>query len=267
MKAIYNPTGFASTYPSLLRALYNVNDLLKRDGIMAPSEDSLKNTRSLYERIGKPLDKIPTIHVGGTNGKGSTSFKVAEALRVSGLKTGLFVSPHLASFRERIQVNAELIPEASLLVHLPRVMTLCADMQIPATLFELTFITACLHYEASECDAVVLEVGLGGELDATNVISPALSVITSVSLDHTRVLGGTVEEIAHKKAGIFKHNKLALCGPGVPLAVLQAVATERGRLCMKSSTIHNYECFTDHDTCLYARDSHDTSAITLFMME
>lgn len=183
LQSIYTPRGYNNSYTSLLATLYNINNLLKRDGIMAPSDSSFLNTKKLYDLIGRPLDKIPTIHIGGTNGKvciralisskadfvqkmikvscifqGSTSFKIAESLRRSGLRTGLFVSPHLASFRERMQVNAELIPESAFQAHLPKVLNLCVDSNIPATFFELTFILACIHYEELSCDAVVLEV-------------------------------------------------------------------------------------------------------------
>ena len=229
MKGIYYPDGgVGATYPQCLRWLYAINDKLKADGISAPSDASLTNTRRLYDLIGRPLDRIPTIHVGGTNGKGSTSFKVSEALRASGLRTGLFVSPHLASYRERMQVDAQLITEAQFVQHLPTVLKLCADHSVPATLFEITFVLACLFYEASACQVVVLEVGLGGELDATNVVSTALSVVCSVSLDHVRILGSTVEEIGAKKAGIFKSGVPALVGPGCPLEVMAAVARDRG---------------------------------------
>ena len=228
---IYFPTeGIGSSYPANLRFLYGINDKLKKDGILAPSDSSLTNTLRLYDLIGRPLDRIPTVHVGGTNGKGSTSLKIAESLRTCGLRTGLFVSPHLASFRERIQVNAQLMPEDAFMLHLPTVLELCGNHGIPATLFELTFILACLYYEHTHCQVVVLEVGLGGELDATNVVHTALSIICSVSLDHTRILGSTVEEIGQKKAGIFKQNIPALVGPGCPMEVMHAVANSRGAL-------------------------------------
>jgi len=228
MENIYTPESYSDSYPQCLKALYDVNNLLKQDGIMAPSESSLDTTQRLYALIGRPLDRIKTIHVGGTNGKGSTSFKIAQALTLSGLRTGLFVSPHLSSFRERVQVNNVLIPEADFLVHMPRVLQLCVEHNLPATLFELTFILACLHFEAQACQAVVLEVGLGGKVDATNVVSTCLAILCSVSLDHTRILGATVEEIAAHKAGIFKHGVDALVGPGCPMAVLTACATEAG---------------------------------------
>eukprot|EP01038_Epipyxis_sp_PR26KG_P009145 gene9145-12334_t len=211
----------SSNYPSMLRAFYRINQQLRKEGIMAPSEESIHNTMKLYDLLDKPLDNIPTVHIGGTNGKGSTSFKMAESLQSFGYKTGLFVSPHLASFRERIQINSLLISEDSFSSNMAQIWKLCILHSIPATEFELTFLLASLHFSQNKCDAVVLEVGLGGELDATNVVNTSLSIVCSVALDHCRILGSTVEEIATKKAGIFKQNVPALVGPNVPIKQVQ----------------------------------------------
>eukprot|EP01034_Spumella_vulgaris_P021644 gene21644-27684_t len=216
-------------YPAMLKTLYGINAGLKKDGILAPAGGSLYNTKRLYDLIGQPLDNIPTIHIGGTNGKGTTSFKVSECLRLSGYKTGLFVSPHLASFRERVQVDAQLIPEDNFVEHLKTLLELCAQHDIKATEFELTFLLASMHFRHSNCQAVVLEVGCGGLFDATNVVSTAVSVICSVSLDHTRILGSTVEAIGGNKAGIFRRDRPALVGPNVDtLRSVQETALQSG---------------------------------------
>ena len=167
-------------YPSHLRQFYGINAKLRKEGISAPQDVSVANTKRLYDIIGKPLDSIPTLHVGGTNGKGTTSFKLSEILKGNGIRTGLFVSPHLASFRERIQVDSELLPEESFVRNLKTLLDLCTEHNIAATEFELTFLMAALHFQQSNCEAVVLEVGLGGEYDATNVVSTMLSIICSV---------------------------------------------------------------------------------------
>lgn len=195
---IYYPVG--DDYASCLRRLYSINGSLNRDGIVMPND--LDGTRRLYQLLGSPLDRIPTIHVGGTNGKGTTSFKIAQCLKAAGLKTGLFVSPHISSFRERVQVNNELISEEDVVEMLPKICKLCVEHGIPATLFEVTFALACLKFDTSQCEVAVIEVGLGGKFDATNVISTTCSVLCSVSLDHTRILGSTVEAIARVKAGM-----------------------------------------------------------------
>lgn len=199
LSSIYHLEG--GDYASCLRRLYAINGSLNRDGIVMPN--NLDGTIRLYHLLGSPLDRIPTIHVGGTNGKGTTSFKIAQCLKAAGLKTGLFVSPHISSFRERIQVNNQLMSEDDLVEMLPKICRLCVEHSIPATLFEVTFALACLKFDTSQCDTVVIEVGLGGKFDATNVISTICSVICSVSLDHTRILGSTVEAIARVKAGLF----------------------------------------------------------------
>lgn len=221
---IYSPA--ARTYPALLRHLFNLNALLS-EHLPAPNEVSKVNTQRLYDAIGRPLDRIPSILVGGTNGKGSTCLKLATGLQVSGLKTGLFVSPHISSYRERVQVNSKIIEEEEVLIMMPKLMDICLQHEIPATFFELTFALACLKFEAAGCDAVVLEVGVGGEWDATNVVVAALSIVCSVDLDHVRFLGPTIADIARNKAGIFKENRPALIGPGCPQDILIEEARKR----------------------------------------
>ena len=121
------------------------------------------------------------VHIAGTNGKGSVALKIANTLQNHGLKVGLFCSPHVSSFRERMQINGQIIPEEEVVELLPTIYDLCAEHDIPATFFEITTILAFLYYAKHETQVVVLETGLGGRLDATNVItSPALSVITSI---------------------------------------------------------------------------------------
>lgn len=205
-------------YRSILVEMNSVNV----NTIVTPS---LENIRRIYNLCGQPLDKTPVIHVGGTNGKGSVSAKIAEVLRRSGLRTGLFVSPHISSFRERAQVDGELISEEDVCSLVPPIIEICRKNNIAATFFDLTTIMAFLKFEREKCDAVVLEVGLGGELDSTNVLEEtSLSIITSVQLDHVRTLGNTVEEIAVKKAGIMKREVPVLIGPGTPLRVLREEA-------------------------------------------
>lgn len=196
----------------------------REKGISKPGADALKNTDDLYELIGRPLDIIPTIHVAGTNGKGSTSFKLAEGLKFSGLRTGLCTGPHISSFRERMQVNGELVSENEVVDLLDTVVELCAKHEISATFFEIAFIMTCLHFQNMKCDVVVLEVGMGGRYDASNVINSYLSVVTSIGMDHMNSLGGTLESIARHKAGIFKPNTVALVGPGCPTFVMEEEA-------------------------------------------
>lgn len=169
----------------------------------------LATTRRLLAEVGHPQQHFATIHIGGTNGKGSVSTLVAEALRRAGLRVGLYTSPHLISFRERIRVNGEAISEAAVSAwtsHLRPVME-----ETGATFFEATTAIALADFAAREVEVAVVEVGLGGRLDSTNVIEPLVSAVTHIALDHQKYLGETVEQIAREKAGIAK--------PGVPFVI------------------------------------------------
>ena len=146
----------------------------------------------------------------------------------SGLKTGLFVSPHISSFRERMVVDTVPIPSSSVVTLLPRILDLCKEHSIPATFFEITTMLAFMHFRSSRCDVVVLETGLGGRLDSTNIVQPDLCVITNIGLEHTRILGGTVEEIAGEKAGIIKGGVPVVVGTDCPRRVMEEKAGEVG---------------------------------------
>jgi dihydrofolate synthase / folylpolyglutamate synthase len=168
--------------------------------------------------------------VAGTNGKGSVCLKIANALQQQrGNMVGLFCSPHISSFRERMQVNGEMITEEEVVELLPQIYDLCIQHDIPATFFEITTALAFSFYNKRGANVVVLETGLGGRLDATNVITnPALTVITSIGLEHTRILGDTIELIAREKGGIIKPGRPVLVGPQCPHEVLQQCAKEIG---------------------------------------
>eukprot|EP00980_Cylindrotheca_fusiformis_P013092 scaffold3281_cov129-Cylindrotheca_fusiformis.AAC.11 len=173
-------------------------------------------------------DRI-VVHIAGTNGKGSVALKIANTLQNHGLKVGLFCSPHVSSFRERMQINGRVISEEEVVELLPLIYDLCIKHDIPATFFEITTILAFMFYTKHDAKVVVLETGLGGRLDATNVIShPALSIITSIGLEHTRILGDTVELIAKEKGGIIKKHRPVLVGPHCPQEVLQQCAKDVG---------------------------------------
>lgn len=169
----------------------------------------LDTTRALLGVLGDPHRLVPIVHVAGTNGKGSVSTLVARALEVAGWKVGLYTSPHLVSFRERIVVDRVPISESAVAMWTERLMPLIEERQ--ATFFEVTTAMAFADFAARGAEIVVAEVGLGGRLDSTNVVEPAVSVVTRIALDHTRYLGETLEAIAREKAGIAK--------PGVPFVI------------------------------------------------
>ncbi len=170
----------------------------------------LDRTRALLAALGNPQDAYPIVHVAGTNGKGSTSAFIAGILQAAGYDTGLFTSPFILRFNERIQVNRVDISDGELDEVARAVRDAVASIDVHPTAFELITAVALEHFRRRGCDAVVLEVGLGGRLDATNVVVPAACAITSIAFDHMRILGDTLAQIAAEKAGIVK--------PGVPAA-------------------------------------------------
>ncbi|MCX6904917.1 MAG: bifunctional folylpolyglutamate synthase/dihydrofolate synthase, partial [Verrucomicrobia bacterium] len=191
----------------------------------------LENPRKLAALAGHPEEKLRFIHVAGTNGKGSTCAMLESVYRAAGLKVGLYTSPHLVSFRERIQINRKLISEAE-------VTTVLREMQgwlgqFPQeshpTFFEIVTVMALRHFAAHECDLVIWETGLGGRLDASNIVTPLASVITNIQFDHEKWLGHTLPEIAREKAGIIKPGIPVLTATDAPeaLAVICETATKQ----------------------------------------
>lgn len=206
-------------YQKLIDRLFNVNLF---DGIKL----GLKNIEALHALLNFPANNFKTIHVAGSNGKGSVCTKIAKALETSGLKVGLYTSPHISCFRERIQINGKLIPEDDVVSHLDKLFALRDLHTIPCTFFELATMLAFSYFEDSKVDIAIIETGLGGRLDATNIITPILSIITSISLDHTEVLGETIEKITKEKAGIIKFQIPIIIGPNVPFKIVETVAAE-----------------------------------------
>src|ERR687890_10816 len=169
----------------------------------------LSTTRALLKAVGDPHEVMPSMHVGGTNGKGSVSTLVASALSEAGWRVGLYTSPHLASFRERIRVDGVPISEEALAMWTARLQPLILERR--ATFFEATTAIAFADFAARGAEIVVAEVGLGGRLDSTNVVHPLVSAVTKIERDHMKYLGDSLECIASEKAGIAK--------PGVPFVI------------------------------------------------
>ena len=175
----------------------------------AAYKPGLDNTLRLMAHVGNPHEHLRAIHVAGTNGKGSTSHLIAAALQASGLKVGLFTSPHLVSLTERIRINGQPIPEADVAAFIEQNKDFLDTLQ--PSFFETMTALAFAYFVQQQVDIAVVEVGLGGRLDSTNVLTPILSVITNIGLDHTEFLGNTLPKIAREKAGIIK--------PGVPCVI------------------------------------------------
>ncbi len=173
---------------------------------------TLENAHKILEYLDHPEKDLKFVHVAGSNGKGSVSSHLASVLKESGLKVGLFTSPHIVHFSERIRVNGTPIPDTEVAEFVHNIRQ--APLSFSPSFFEITFGMALQHFQQAACDICIIETGLGGRLDATNVITPELSIITSISLEHTDMLGETLEEIAREKAGIIKRNRPVILGEG-----------------------------------------------------
>lgn len=181
----------------------------------------LTNTLALLESIGNPHKQIKCIHIAGTNGKGSVSSMLASILSQAGYKTGLYTSPHLIDFTERIRINGHCIPQSDVIEFISK--TQIHIERIQPSFFELTVAMAFDYFNQEKVDIAIIEVGLGGRLDSTNVIQPELSVITSIGWDHMDLLGNTLESIAFEKAGIIKENRPVVCSRFIQSEALEVI--------------------------------------------
>ena len=192
---------------------------------------TLENIRTITKLIGSPESRLNFVHVAGSNGKGSVSSMLASVVMESGVTVGLFTSPHIEDFRERIRVNGVCIPEKKVIEFIDRIEK--HQFNFSPSFFEVTFAMALNHFKESKCNICIIETGLGGRLDATNIIKkPLFSVITNISLEHTDILGDTVEKIAIEKAGIIKRDSPVLLGELTQLAKneIATVAKQRNSL-------------------------------------
>lgn len=196
-------------YTETLDFLYSKLPMFTRIGEAALKKD-LTNTLALCESLGNPQDIFKSIHVAGTNGKGSTAHMLAAILQKAGYKTGLYTSPHLKDFRERIRINGKMAPKAFVTAFVKQQLKVIERVQ--PSFFEVTVAMAFSYFAIEEVDVAVIEVGLGGRLDSTNIIHPELSLITNISMDHTNILGDTLPKIAFEKAGIIKAGVPAIVG-------------------------------------------------------
>ncbi|HXM25109.1 MAG TPA: folylpolyglutamate synthase/dihydrofolate synthase family protein [Chthoniobacterales bacterium] len=173
----------------------------------------LAGIQALADVLGNPQQSLRFVHVAGTNGKGSVCAMLESICRAAGLKTGLFTSPHLVRYNERIQVNRRSIPNEEVIRGINQIQALISEHDLNPSFFEITMALAFLYFLKSAVDIVVLETGLGGRLDATNIVMPIVSVLTSIDLDHQRILGNSLAEIAREKAGIIKQGVPVVSAP------------------------------------------------------
>ena len=197
------------TYQQAIEFLYSQHPAYERHGAGA-YKPGLETSRCLAAAFGNPQNAYPIIHVAGTNGKGSVSHMLAAVLQSAGYKVGLFTSPHLVDFRERIKVDGQMISRADVVSWVMRYRRLAPAVE--PSFFELTSTMALNYFAKQAVDIAIVEVGLGGRLDSTNIVSPIVSVVTNIALDHTDLLGNTLPQIAREKAGIIKPHVLVVVG-------------------------------------------------------
>ncbi len=201
-----------STYKSLLKHLFS----LKKGGRIR----DLSKVQKAATLLGNPHMQFQAIHIAGTNGKGSVAYKIAEALRLGGYRVGLYSSPHLFSYRERVQINKEMISKSSTAIGLEKLFALFPTLFF----FEISTLLAFDYFATQKVDIAIIETGIGGRLDATNIILPILSIITNVEYDHQNLLGKTRPVIAAEKGGIIKRRVPVLLGPRSDLSILRKIA-------------------------------------------
>ncbi|OPX23216.1 MAG: hypothetical protein B1H04_03955 [Planctomycetales bacterium 4484_123] len=218
------------TYDAALKYLFSLTDYERMTRVRYNRDTfNLSRMRSLLKRLGEPHKTLRCVHIAGTKGKGSTAHMLAEMLQACGHRVGLYTSPHLVDIRERIRINGEMITQAALTRLINKVAVQVGRMgRNKPTFFEIFTAIAFMHFADNDVDVVVLETGLGGRLDSTNVVKPLVVGLTSISLDHTEQLGHTVEAIASEKAGVFKAGVPAVSVPQVPEAkvVLERAARQ-----------------------------------------
>ena len=222
-------------YQETIEYLFNSTPVFEKIGAKA-YKPGLQTTFALDDHFGHPHQKYKTIHIAGTNGKGSSSHTLAAILQSQGYKVGLYTSPHLIDFRERIRVNGECVPEQYVIDFVEENRAFFEPLH--PSFFELTTAMALKYFAEQKVDYAVIEVGLGGRLDCTNIITPILSNITNISFDHTQFLGNTLAEIAGEKAGIIK--------PGVPVVI--------GEYLPETRTVFEKKAKSENAPILFAQD-------------
>ena len=234
------------TYEEALSYLYSQLPMFSRIGAAAYKED-IHNTVALCDALDNPQNKFKSIHIAGTNGKGSTSHMLAAMLQQQGFKTGLYTSPHIKDFGERIRINGKMIDQDFVVAFTEKTKSICQDIQ--PSFFELTVAMAFEYFALEKVDIAIIETGLGGRLDSTNIINPELSVITNIGLDHQNLLGNTLEEISFEKAGIIKNN--------TPVIIGETIAASKSVFVNKASECNVNPVFAENEYAVEHRGYQD----------
>lgn len=240
-------------YQQTLDYLYGMLPMYQRIGQAAFKTD-LTNTFTLCQSLGNPQEKFRSVHIAGTNGKGSSSHAIAAVLQASGYKTALYTSPHLKEFSERIRIDGKEIPPTVIVEWVARNRHLIEEVK--PSFFELTVAMAFDYFSQEQVDIAVIEVGMGGRLDSTNVINPELCLITNIGFDHMAILGNTLPEIAAEKAGIIKQEKPVVVGerqPGIAQVFMEKAGSLNAPLFFAANTIKVFAA-QDNTSCQIYKD-------------
>ena len=227
-------------YQQTLDYLFSRLPMYQRQGAAAYKAD-IGNIVAASKHLENPHKKFKSIHIAGTNGKGSTAHMLASILQESGYKVGLYTSPHLKDFRERIKINGKMILEKEVISFVEENKIIFKEMNF--SFFEFTVAMAFDYFANQQVDIAIIETGLGGRLDSTNIINPELSIITNIGFDHTNLLGNTIQKIATEKGGIIKENTPVIIGRDKkePTAIFKHIATTKKSKLIHTSTYNNYE--------------------------
>jgi dihydrofolate synthase/folylpolyglutamate synthase len=246
-------------YQQTLDYLFTRLPMFSRIGAAAYKAD-LSNTIRLCEALNNPQQQLKCIHIAGTNGKGSVSHMLAAIFQTAGYKTGLYTSPHLKDFRERIKVNGEMIAEQAVVDFTAHIQPLIEEIE--PSFFEITVAMAFDHFAKEQVDIAIIETGLGGRLDSTNIITPELSVITNIGWDHMNLLGDTLEKIAAEKAGIIKENIPVVISEIIPETKPVFEETARAKNAPLSIASHNRQVtdwkWVNHQLVITVTQEHST---------
>lgn len=243
-------------YQEVLDYMFSALPMFHRIGVAA-YKANLDNTHALMEYLHHPETKFKAIHIAGTNGKGSTSHMLASIFQEAGYKTGLYTSPHLRDFRERIRINGEMIPEEKVITFVNKHKAFFDTLH--PSFFEMTVGLAFNYFANEKVDIAIIETGLGGRLDSTNIILPEIAVITNIGKDHTQFLGDTLEKIASEKAGIIK--------PGIPVVIGETHPETEIVFHNKASECNSPLLFADQKYRIVCNDYHSESQRTFLSME
>lgn len=208
----------------------------------------LENIRKLDQLLGNPSQSLQSVHIAGTNGKGSVAGKIAYCLQAAGYRTGLYTSPHVLEYRERLQVDGENVGKLEFAGMVEEGFGLKEVNKLKCTAFDLLTGMSFAYFHRKSVDFAVIEVGLGGSLDSTNIITPEVSVITSIGFDHISLLGSSLTDIAREKAGIMKPGRPVVLGPNVPVSLLKEIAGKVGAPCINVPAAGDFESADQENT-------------------